>query len=194
MTTPVTLDDQIAALLRAGTTYQRIAEQLHVGTRRVWAVRVARGIPLPPERAKRSRAEVAAQFPRAVELLRAGASYEDIRAETRLTLNRIAELRRQHKIPTPRAHLGASQRFTVDQAFARYAQPGPEGHLIWTGPVSGRSLDLLAGGRKYNARVVAFQRHYGREPEGRLWRTCKNTACIAGAHHTDLTIRTGATS
>lgn len=180
----------IAAMLHAGATMAEVKQQLHVSNYAVLSVRRALNIPVPPERAKRTRAELAALEDQAVTMLRAGASYEEIRRALNLGRNRISALRKQHRIPVPNRDRNRSQRLTVDEAFALYAQPTTDGeHLVWTGPRSGRGVDLTASGRKYNARAVAFKKHHGRAPEGRIRRTCELPDCIAGAHHTDHRIR-----
>jgi uncharacterized protein YerC len=182
----------VAAMLRAGATQAQISKELDVSTYTVRRTREVLGIPIPAERRQRTRAEVAAAEELAVAMLKAGATYQVIYAETRLAKARICGLRRAHDIPVPATnHVSAQQRLTVDEAFNRHAQPTPDGgHLVWTGPRSGRgAIDLTAGGRRYNGRAVAFKRHHGRDPEGRLKRTCELPGCIAGAHHTDRRIR-----
>ncbi|WP_086746088.1 hypothetical protein [Streptomyces scabiei] len=180
----------IAELLRAGATYHQISDRLQVSVSVVRRTRLALGIPVPPERAKRSRAELAAIDAQAVAMLRAGATYAQIHRRLRLGLNRISHLRRQHDIPVPHRDRQPPRRFTIDEAFTRYALPTPDGgHLIWTGPRSGRGYDLIASGRTHNARAVAFRKHHGRDPKGQTRRTCDQTDCIAGAHLTDRSIR-----
>lgn len=179
----------VVAMLRAGATMAQIKQQLHVTNYAIRTTRRALNIPVPPERAKRSRAELSALEGQAVTMLRAGASYEEIRHALGFGRNRIAALRKQHRIPVPQRDLQAATRRTVDEAFARYAQLTGDGHILWTGPRSGRGVDLLASGRKHNARAVAFTKHHGRAPEGWLRRTCDQPGCIAGAHHTDHRIR-----
>ncbi|MBK3575115.1 hypothetical protein JHN63_15100 [Streptomyces sp. MBT65] len=95
------LDDEIAALLRAGATHQHIVNTLNVGNSRVVRVRSEHGIPLPPGRAKRTRAELDTLAGRATAMLRAGATYQQIRDATRLDVHRICALRKQHRIPVP---------------------------------------------------------------------------------------------
>ncbi|MDX3170084.1 hypothetical protein PV516_40700 [Streptomyces scabiei] len=180
----------VAVMLRAGATHARIRVELHVSDWLIRRTRIALDIPVPPERAKRRPAEVVALDDQALAMLRAGATYDEIRAALRLSPNRIARLRRQHNIPVTRRPGWAPPRFTIDEAFARHTQPTPEGgHLIWTGPRSGRGYDLIASGRTHNARHIAFRKHHGRDPEGQTRRTCDQTDCIAGAHLTDRTLR-----
>ncbi|EPD63156.1 hypothetical protein [Streptomyces sp. HGB0020] len=180
----------VAELLRAGATYAEIKRQLGVGGAVIKQTRAALDIPVPPGRAKRTRAELDAIEREVLAMLRAGASYAEIYKRFRFNRNRVAELRRLHKIPLPDRDHHASRRRSIDDAFTLYALPSTTGdHLIWTGPRSRRGVDLIADGRKHNARAVAFTKHHGREPEGRLRRTCDVPDCIAGAHHTDRRIR-----
>lgn len=140
------------------------------------------------------RAQLTAQLDaleaKAVDMLRAGATYKQIHTRLGLTTNRILRLRRDHAIPTPQRDMGAHLRLTVDEAFARHTRPATDGHLLWTGPSCARALVLTASGRKYSARAIAFERHHGRPPDGQLRRlNCDVPDCIAGAHHTDHRIR-----
>ncbi|MFE6282454.1 hypothetical protein [Streptomyces sp. NPDC057877] len=180
----------VAAMLRAGATHAQIIEQLGVSSHTIVRTRRALNIPVPPGRAKRTSAELAALDDQAVTMLQGGATYEEIHRLLGLGHNRVSDLRKQHKIPVPHRDRNATQRLTVDEQFARYAIPtSTGGHLLWTGPHSGRGLDLIASGRKHNARHVAFAKHHGRDPDGRVRRTCELPDCIAGAHHTDHRIR-----
>ncbi|MFJ2002160.1 helix-turn-helix domain-containing protein [Streptomyces chartreusis] len=177
----------VAAMLRAGATNRQIQEQLHVTEHTLRQARKLLGM----VQAKRTRAELTALEDQAVTMLRAGATLNTIHAELRLHRNRIIELRRIHGIPVPEyQHISDKRRLTVDEAFALHTEPTPAGeHLLWTGPYSGRSIQLSASGRRYNPRVIAFRKHHGREPDGRLKRTCDQPLCIAGAHHTDPRLR-----
>lgn len=187
----MTIRQDVADLLRAGATHDEIKQQLHVSSHTIIRTRRALDIPVPPGRAKRTRAELAALEDQAVTMLRNGATHAEIYAATRLSPNRICDLRKAHDIPVPGLHnVWAARRLTVDQAFTRHTKPDATGeHLLWTGPRAGRGFTLTASGRTYNARAVAFEKHHGREPEGRLRRTCDQPDCIAGAHHTDHRIR-----
>jgi len=180
----------VATMLRAGATHAQIKQQLHVSNNTIVHTRRTLRIPYPPGRAKRTRAELNALETEAIAMLRAGATYKQIRSKLGLGLNDISRLRKQHNIPVPDRDRGATTRLSVDEAFTLYTRPTTNGdHLLWTGPRSGRGVDLIASGRKHNARAIAFTKHHGRDPEGRLWRTCTEHACIAGAHHTDYRIR-----
>ncbi|MBD0837390.1 Trp family transcriptional regulator [Streptomyces sp. TRM68416] len=182
--------DDVAALLHAGHTYRQIMRELGVSNHTIIRTRRTLDIPLPPGRAKHTPAERAAIDAQALVLLRAGATTQEIRSTLRISPNRICHLRKQHHIPVPHRDVWAGQRRTIDEAFTLHTRPTASGgHLLWTGPRSGRGLDLIASGRKHNARHIAFHKHHGREPQGRVWRTCNQPDCIAGAHHTDALIR-----
>ncbi|NUP19855.1 MAG: hypothetical protein HOZ81_28005 [Streptomyces sp.] len=179
--------DDVAAMLRAGATYAEIIERLGVSSHTIVRTRRDLGIALPPGRAKRTTAQVAALEDHAVVMLRRGLTQLEIYKALRLSLNTISALRRQHNIPIPRREHPS---LSVDEAFARHTAPSTQSeHLVWTGPRSGRGVDLLAGGRRYNARAIAFRKHHHRDPVGQIRRTCDVPECIAGAHHTDRRIR-----
>ncbi|MFE9923292.1 hypothetical protein ACFYQA_17405 [Streptomyces sp. NPDC005774] len=187
----MTRDDQIAALLEAGATYQEVQQQLHVRYGTARRVRDDRRIPTRPGRAKRTRAELDALEVTVIAMLLTGATAQEIYDTTRISPNHIVRLRRELKIPLPERDRGANTRLTLAQAYARHTVPADGGHVLWTGPRNGRGLLLIASGRNYNARHIAFRKHYGRDPDGSVRRrpTCDQPACIAGAHQTDRTIR-----
>lgn len=177
----------VAAMLRDGATYKAIKSQLQVSDWEIKRTRAALQIPVPPGRARRTPAELAAVEDQAVAMLREGIPQAEINRTLRLSLNRIVELRRQHQIPIPDRPPAV---LTVDEAFARYAVPSTSGgHVLWAGPRSGRSIELWADAGRHNPRAVAFTKHHHRAPEGRLRRTCDLRGCIAGAHHADRRIR-----
>jgi hypothetical protein len=95
------LDDEIAAMLRAGATHQAIVNTLRVGHVRVVRVRSERGIPVPPGRCSLAPAERHAREEQATAMLRAGATYQQIYDATRLQFEHISALRKQHRIPVP---------------------------------------------------------------------------------------------
>lgn len=183
----MTVDDEIAALLQAGVTYARIAEQLHTSGHRISRVRRERGILLAAGRAKRSRAELDALEPTVIGMLLTGASVKEIRRETRYSLNEIAALRQELKLPLPPRE---PTHLTIDQALARYTVPYTSGgHWLWRGPKRGRAMALHAENRRFNARHVLFERAHGRPPAGYVVSNCGLIPCIAGKHLTDAVIR-----
>ncbi|MCX5239795.1 hypothetical protein OG824_31800 [Streptomyces prunicolor] len=102
------VDDQIAAMLKAGATVQTIAQRLNVGYRRIQRVRTERRIPHAPGRAKRTRAELDVIDAQAVAILREGASHRVICSTLRLSPNHISLLRKEHKIRVPARDQGSS--------------------------------------------------------------------------------------
>lgn len=183
-----TVRADVADMLRAAATYAEIRQQLGVSDYEIARTRRVLRIALPPGRDRRSRAEVAAAESQAVAMLRAGDTHEAVYRATRLSPNRVSELRRQHSIPVPERGTAAWQR-TVDEAMALRTVPAEDGHLMWTGALGGRGTELWAEGRVHNARAITFSKHHGRPPEGRLRRTCDRHGCIAGAHLADRRIR-----
>ncbi|MFF9043299.1 hypothetical protein [Streptomyces parvulus] len=183
----MTLDDQVADLLEAGATYQHIQQQLRTDSQRVRRVRAERRIPLPPGRAKRSRAELDALEPTVIAMLLAGAMYKEIRSETRYSPNAIARLRRELSIPVPSREPAG---LTIDEALTRYALPSTTGgHVTWQGPTRGRTMTLFAEGRRFNARYILFERTHGRPHVGYVRSNCGLIPCIAGTHLTDSIMR-----
>lgn len=180
-------DDQIAALLTQGATYSHIRAQLGTYDRRIMRVRTERGIPVPPERVKRPKTEIDASEQQVIRMLRNGATREEIRAATRITPNRITQLRKDHNIPVPRRQ---RHRLTLDEAFARHTT-ATDGHLLWTGRRRGPGFELRFHGTTYDPRRIAFRKHHGRDPVAYVLRipSCDLPDCIAGAHHADQTIR-----
>ncbi|CAL9599008.1 hypothetical protein [Streptomyces sp. enrichment culture] len=183
----MTVDDQIAALLQEGVTYARITEQLRVSSHRIGRVRLERGILLAAGRAKRSRAEIDALEPTVIRMLLTGASVHEIRREARYSLNEIARLRRDLKLPVPPR---VPTHLTVDEALARYTMPATSGgHWLWRGPMRGRAMTLHAENRRFNVRHVLFERARKRQPIGYVVSSCGLIPCIAGSHLTDAVIR-----
>ncbi|GHI91306.1 hypothetical protein [Streptomyces olivaceus] len=124
------------------------------------------------------------------ELLRAGATYEQTRAQVgggSQTL--LVAVRRTEGIPhLPRPRLCR----TPEETYALYAEPYGAGHARWTGAWAGRMPQIQHPGRygrKESALRVAFRWRHGREPEGRVKPGCGDRACVASGHLTDRTVR-----
>lgn len=122
-----------------------------------------------------------------VALLRIGLSTRQIREQTRADYGRIARVRRQHKLPVFPYRPPTR---TIDEALALYTEHHGDGHLRWTGPTRGRTPVFESEGARYNARVVLFRRHWGRDPLGYVRTTCTEPGCIAGVHLADDIART----
>lgn len=174
-------------MLRAGATTTRIRRQLHVTTGTITATRTAYNIPSPRPHGGRLSAEAkAVVVPRVLKMLRAGATYDEIKAEVGVSTATISRIRQQRNIP--KATRTRPSR-TVAETFALYAEPYGEGHARWTGPISGRVPVLFGDGRSHNARRVAFCTRYGRAPVGYVRASCEESGCLAGDHLTDDVIR-----
>ncbi|WP_051851904.1 hypothetical protein [Streptomyces sp. NRRL F-5650] len=126
------------------------------------------------------------------ELLRAGATYEEIRKELGGGSYRtISQVRRAEDIPViprPRAS------HTPEATYARYAEPYGDGHARWTGAWAGRMPQIQhpgpnGKGRKESALRVAFRMLYGREPTGYVRASCLESGCVAAGHLADREMR-----
>lgn len=182
--TRATPREDIAVMLREGATYAVIIAALKVSARTIAATRRAYQIPVresgfgyrPGPDAKARIVEQTAA------MLRAGATFQEIRAAVGITQPTIIRIRR--KLGIPRSVRGWPER-TVAQVLALHTQPYGEGHARWTGPWSGRRPTINAGGLVYNARREIFRAHHGRDPVGYVQTTCREARCLAGAHLRD---------
>lgn len=126
---------------------------------------------------------------RVIELALAGATYREISDTLGLSAPTIRRIRTRHHLPKPARNRRPPVARTLAEAFYYHTRTSADGHVHWTGPYSGRMPTLSAQGGHYNARRIAFRTHHDRDPTGPLRRTCTAPDCIAGAHHTDQTIR-----
>jgi uncharacterized protein YerC len=184
--------DQIAAMLHDGATAQQIGDQLHVSARIVTEVRQDRAIPLPPGRGGGHAPDTALRD-RIAALLADGATYDQIHEQTGAGTATIARVRKDRAIPLTHGrhnHTAYTPALTPEQALAHYSRPTPDGgHTDWTGPLQGRRLPVIWSAGRHNALHLAFRTHHGRDPAGRVNRSCTHPGCITGAHLTDHTIR-----
>ena len=184
--------DQIAAMLRDGATLQQVTQRLGVSTRIVTEVRQDRGIPLPPGRGGGHAPDTALRD-RIAALLANGATYDQIHEQTGAGTTTIARVRKDRAIPRPTGRSGGGTTYTPartpEQALAHHSRPRADGHTDWTGPTQGRRLPVIWSAGRHNALHLAFRAHHGRNPEGRVNRSCDHPGCITGAHLTDHTIR-----
>jgi uncharacterized protein YerC len=111
-------DHAVAAMLRAGATYKEIKEALNVGRPVIAAVRKAQNIPLPPGRAGRRTTpnydpdpETARRHDRAAQMLRADATYDQVRAEVGLSYSTISRIRKTRRIPPRRGATRAADNY-----------------------------------------------------------------------------------
>ncbi|PZG77291.1 hypothetical protein C1I97_36925 [Streptomyces sp. NTH33] len=124
------------------------------------------------------------------ELLRAGATYPQVRAALGGgSPNTIAEIRRAENIPVPDRPRPCR---TPEESYALYAEPYAGGHARWTGPWAGRMPQICRPGkhgRKESALRVAFRMRHGRDPDGYVRPGCGVPDCVASGHLTDSTMR-----
>ncbi|MFE3853396.1 WhiB family transcriptional regulator [Streptomyces griseorubiginosus] len=186
---PAVPREDVAELLRQRVAQRQIMKDLKVSHQVVVATREAYGIPRrggsghrysPERRAENER--------RTIEMLKAGATYQQISDEVGISQPTIFAIRVKVGLPAPDNRGGQPARSKAE-ALALNTEPYGDGHARWTGTIAGRSFQLNAEGQQLNARRVAFEQHHGRPPEGRVSTDCGVTSCIAGAHLTDDTLR-----
>ncbi|MEU6376768.1 histone-like nucleoid-structuring protein Lsr2 [Streptomyces sp. NPDC046909] len=124
---------------------------------------------------------------RTVELLKAGASYSEIKRQVGISAPTIARVRKEAGLG-PSGLTGGHPARTKAEALAAGIEPYGDGHARWTGPMAGRMPQLSAESRQLNARHVAFELHHGRPPVGRVRSNCGVTTCMAGAHLIDTVL------
>ncbi|MGW4950638.1 hypothetical protein [Streptomyces parvulus] len=154
--------------------------------------RPALSAPPPVPAATPARSKSGNQRPAIAELLRAGATYKEIREQLNVgSFNRISEVRHAEGIPViPRPVPSRSP----EQTYARYAERYGDGHARWTGAWAGRMPQIQhpgprGKGRKESALRVAFRMEHGREPTGYVRPSCGVSDCVARGHLTDRDMR-----
>ncbi|MFD1656951.1 helix-turn-helix domain-containing protein [Streptomyces caeni] len=124
-------------------------------------------------------------------LLRAGMPESHIAAQLHVSPRTVRATRRALGLPAPKRGGAPVTYASVEDAFRANTAPVDGGHVRWTGytdSVSGLPV-LCYRGRRQTAPRVAFTSHHGREPVGKVRRTCEYEGCIAGAHLADRLIR-----
>ncbi|MFB6771113.1 hypothetical protein [Streptomyces sp. NPDC056337] len=151
-----------------------------------------RPTPLPAPAVTPAPSEPADQRPAIAELLRAGATYKEIREQLDVgSFTTISEVRHAEGIPViPRPVPSRSP----EQTYTRYAEPYGDGHARWTGAWAGRMPQIQhpgprGKGRKESALRVAFRMEHGREPTGYVRPGCGVSDCVARGHLTDRDMR-----
>ncbi|WP_330348147.1 Trp family transcriptional regulator [Streptomyces sp. NBC_00582] len=188
---PAATQEQIAAMLRDGATYEEIRSTLHVGSGSIALVRATLDLEPGPNQTQRltpdeQRAAAERRYPQVAAMLRDGATYREITAATGTNVHTITRVRRVLGIP---AQPASRRPRTIAQTIAQHLDTHDDGHAFWTGPRAGMLPILWAGGRRYNARHAVFKAHHGRTPEGLVTRTCNQPECLAGAHLVDERLR-----
>ncbi|MEV5659828.1 hypothetical protein [Streptomyces flaveolus] len=141
----------------------------------------------PDEQEARRRARQATR--RRIEArLRADVPHVDIARQLGVSRETVRGVHRALGLPARPRGRGPAHA-SLEDAFRAHTTPDADGHVKWTGYRDG-VLPIVCHGRvKVPAPRVAFQLHHGRDPEGRLTRTCDVPGCVAGAHYTDRPMR-----
>ncbi|MFJ8144654.1 hypothetical protein ACIQ6R_06215 [Streptomyces sp. NPDC096048] len=122
------------------------------------------------------------------ELLRAEVSHLHIARQLHVSRKTVSATHHALDLP-PRVRGGGAPHATIEDAYRAHAEAGDDGHVRWTGYLDGTLPIVCHGGRRTPAPRVAFRLHHGRDPEGRLTRTCDMPGCVAGAHYADRPLR-----
>lgn len=121
-------------------------------------------------------------------LLQAGVHHQDIARQLHVSRKTVSAAHHALQLP-PRVRGGGAPHATLVDAYRAHATPVDDGHVQWTGPMDGSLPVVCHSGQRTPAPRVAFRLHHGRDPEGRLRRTCDMPSCAAGAHYADRRIR-----
>jgi hypothetical protein len=78
---------------------------------------------------------------------------------------------------------------SIEDAFRAGIEPGPDGHVLWTGYTDAGLPMVFHVQQRVPAPKVAFRLHTGRDPIGRITRTCDMQRCVAGGHLADQPMR-----
>jgi hypothetical protein len=126
-------------------------------------------------------------------MLRAGATYAQIRAELSVANRHIGRVRREQEIPVPPGRPRGGRLEPAD-AVARLITPYGDGHARWAGARTEDGYAVIwLGPKKRSVARLVFAGYHGREPVGQVRpdRTvCDEPDCIAGAHLADRVMRT----
>lgn len=126
--------------------------------------------------------------PDIAELLNAGVSHLDIARQLHVSRKTVAKAHHLLGLPA-RIRGGGTPYASIEDAFRAHAEPADGGHARWTGCIDGGVPRVFYRGQRMPALRVAFRLHHGRDPEGRLSRTCRMPGCVAGAHYADQHLR-----
>jgi len=122
------------------------------------------------------------------ELLKAGHTHLDIARQLHVSRKTVSATHHALQLPA-RVRGGGAPHQSFEDAYRAHAVPADDGHVQWTGHMDGTLPVVCHAGRRTPAPRIAFRLHHGRDPEGRLRRTCDLPGCAAGAHYADKRIR-----
>ncbi|GGS81751.1 hypothetical protein [Streptomyces griseoviridis] len=143
---------------------------------------------VPPDEKEARRRGRAATRQRIEVLLRQGVAHTEI--ARRLGVNRKTVRKLHDALGLPaRRRVRRPSHTSPEDAFRAHTRLSTGGHVLWTGYADGALPIVCHGTVKTPAPRIAFRLHHGRDPEGRLTRTCDMPGCVAGAHYADRLIR-----
>jgi len=122
-----------------------------------------------------------------IALLHQGFSDSHIGRVLHTNPKRAGRIRREEGIPSTHGHPRSP--LTVEEAWAKFTQPGDDGHLLWLGPLREGVPSFQHHRRAVSARRVAFSLAHTRQPVGRMKSGCGRADCVAPAHVEDQQIR-----
>lgn len=122
------------------------------------------------------------------ELLHADVPHLHIARQLGVSRETVRATHRALRLPA-RVRGGGPTHPSLEDAYRAHTEPGPDGHMRWTGYTDGSLPIVFHSNQHTPAPRVAFRLHHGRDPEGRLIRTCDMPGCVAGAHYADQRIR-----
>ncbi|MEU0627697.1 hypothetical protein [Streptomyces sp. NPDC005989] len=102
---------------------------------------------------------------------------------------RVAAIRKQFGLPAYTRGRRASYG-SLEEAFTAQTEPVEGGHMRWTGTREKSGTPVLRWRTLLQtAYRVAFLMQYGRDPVGKVFRTCGIPTCVAGLHQADRPMR-----
>ncbi|MGP4085448.1 helix-turn-helix domain-containing protein [Streptomyces sp. KR55] len=122
------------------------------------------------------------------ELLREGVPESHIARQLHVDRGTVRRTRKALGMPAPQRGPRSSYA-SIEDAFRKNTQSVDGGHLRWTGYMDGTFPMLCYRSQRIPAPKVAFRLHNGREPVGRLTRTCEVPGCVAGRCLADRPMR-----
>ena len=121
-------------------------------------------------------------------LLRADVPHLHIARQLRVSRETVRATHRALGLPA-RVRGGGPAHASLEDAYRANTRPLDGGHVQWLGYMDGSLPIVFHSSQHTPAPRIGFRLHHGRDPEGRLMRTCVMPGCVAGAHYADQRIR-----
>ncbi|MDT0306166.1 WhiB family transcriptional regulator [Streptomyces sp. DSM 44917] len=115
------------------------------------------------------------------DLIRAGLPVREIAARAHVSAKTIARARRALQLPP--VPTGCAPAPSLRAYMTARTRRTPDGHLIWTGPISERGPRVRYGHREGSARTAWWEITHGRPPHGRPRPACGIPLCLAHLTH-----------